>query len=222
MIAWPVFILKVIATIIIANVLGVNNAVSFTLIISAIFLIIVFVLWAFVMNEFSVLITVPLYIILMVNLVGSFSLNPSVDDIYAPAVGFRVETMEGWENTNLRNIDANESFIFQVGLTVQSNSWARNMFGQNDIDITIEIDNPSVSIFSEARNVRLLRENRPSEIFPDRVVFHYTLMASRNPRTSSLIEFQVTPVHVGSQTIRISFDEKVNDIHTRTVMLEYR
>jgi len=175
-----------------------------------------------IFGPFFTAVSVVLQIIVVVIILINYSLVPNIEERYIPDAGIAA-SLDGRQSINLRDINVDEPFYLQIKLAIQSKSWARNFFGRNDIEVMLEISNPSISVFSEPQNVQFVRETRPKQVEPDKVTYFYSIVASgsRNPKTS-IIDFKVTPTQAGSQVIKITYDNKVSDIHTRTVTLEYK
>ena len=161
-----------------------------------------------------------LHIIVLVICSVSFFIKPDKADRYIPDVAISA-SYDAREGINLRDIDAEESFYLQIRGAVQSNSWARNLFFKNEIDIIMEISNPDNSVFSEAQNIQYFKEKKPPKIEADKITYFYTVRAARKPKMA-VIDFKVTPTKTGSQSINISYDRKVSDIHAKVVTLEYK
>jgi len=153
-------------------------------------------------------------IFLVVILINYYS-----DERYIPESGIAA-SLDGKEVVNLRDIDADDDFYLQIRVAIKINSIARRFFGNNDIPFSIEVYNPETSIFSEPQNVQYCKITKPAEIDANKLVYHYTVHAAGTPKTA-IIDFKVTPKQTGSQVIKITYDKKVSDIHTKTVTLEY-
>jgi hypothetical protein len=147
-------------------------------------------------------------------------INYNSDERYIPEAGIAA-SLDGKEAISLKTIDAGEDFYLQIRVAIKSNSIARRFFGNNDIPFTIEVSPPEASAFSEAQNVQFCKETKPAEADADKRVYYYTVHAAGNPKPA-IIDFKVTPEEAGSQVIKITYDKKVSDIHTKTVTLEYK
>jgi hypothetical protein len=95
------------------------------------------------------------------------------------------------------------------------------LLGNNDIPFVIEISNPSASEFSDPQNTQFCKETNQKEINDDKIVYYYTVVASGSPKTA-VLDFQIKPKQTGSQSIKITYDNKVSDIYTKTATLDYK
>jgi hypothetical protein len=171
-------------------------------------------------GELGNVLSIILGIVLMIFGLVNFAIVPNKDERYVPETGIAA-SIDGKNAINLRDIKVGEPFYLQLKVAVKSHSFARKLFGKNDIPFTIEIANNDISTFSQPQNLQYCREIQPMETESDKVVYHYSVIASGNPKMA-VIDFQVTPKRMGSQIIKLTYGELVSDIHARTVTLEYK
>jgi hypothetical protein len=134
---------------------------------------------------------------------------------FFPEVGI-VASIDERETVPLHDIPVNEPFYLQIkmGITQLGRS-------NTEIPFTIEVSNTAIATFSEPQNVQYLIETTPMETYDNKLIYHYTAVAAREPKIG-YISFKVTPKQAGLQTIKITYDKTINAIYGKTLSLEYK
>jgi hypothetical protein len=158
--------------------------------------------------------------IVLVIILLNFSVTPNKDERYVPETGIAA-SIDGQQAASIRDLPDDQPYYLQIKIAIKGNSIARNMMGNNDIPVVIEISNPEVGEISDPQNIQFCKETKPKEILNDKIVYYYTVVAGGDPKTA-ILDFKVTPKIPGSQIIKITYDKKVSEIYTKTATLEYK
>ncbi|MDR2659568.1 MAG: hypothetical protein LBC27_06215 [Spirochaetaceae bacterium] len=153
-------------------------------------------------------------------LATNFFFIPSKENRFVPDTKI-VASLNGTDTANLYSLEVGEPFYLQIRISVESRSFARRLFGDDEIPFVIEISNPDIANFVIQKSEGI-KEIKPPEKSPDNNFYYLylTAFADQKPR-EALINLKGIAKKTGEQRIKLTFSEKVSGKYSKIDTLVY-